>query len=266
MSVEPTPQVSVVGWATDGPVDAHSGRLAPAFNALLPHGTAPSALLALHGWLADALIAATSNPEPHHVHLHFRVLRVARVTETSAEASPNPSGIVVVQDPDLVVEPDEHPHVTQRVASYALVTSARGVLLTAYSDRTNAAGTWGFPGGGIDPGESPEEAVHREVWEETGQHITVTGLLGLRTARWIGRAPTGRLEDYHAVRVVYRAHCADPTDPVIHDVDGTTAEARWVEPHKVAEMAFTKTWAEAWREWGRGSVHPEANAGDDARG
>lgn len=155
MSVEPTPQVSVVGWATDGPVDAHSGRLAPAFNALLPHGTAPSALLALHGWLADALIAATSNPEPHHVHLHFRVLRVARVTETSAEASPNPSGIVVVQDPDLVVEPDEHPHVTQRVASYALVTSARGVLLTAYSDRTNAAGTWGFPGGGIDPGESP---------------------------------------------------------------------------------------------------------------
>ncbi len=264
MSDEPTPQVSVVGWGTDGSIEADSGRLAPAFSAPLPHGVAPSALLAQHGWLAETFMAATSTAEPHQVHLHFRV--VCAPADAVGAAQANPSGLVVVRDPDLVVQPGEHPHVTQRVASYALVTSARGVLLTAYSDRTNAAGTWGFPGGGIDPGESPEEAMHREVWEETGQRITVTGLLGLRSARWIGRAPTSRLEDYHAVRVVYRAHCDDPTDPVIHDVDGTTAQARWVEPHKVAEMAFTTTWAEAWREWGQGLVHPEASAGDDARG
>jgi len=32
---------------------------------------------------------------------------------------------------------------------------------------------WALPGGGIDPNESPEEAVVREVWEETGLHVKI---------------------------------------------------------------------------------------------
>lgn len=35
---------------------------------------------------------------------------------------------------------------------------------------------WGLPGGGIEPGESPEEAVAREALEETGLVIAVEGL------------------------------------------------------------------------------------------
>lgn len=35
-----------------------------------------------------------------------------------------------------------------------------------------------LPGGGIDPGESPIRALHREVFEETGWHIAAPRRLG----------------------------------------------------------------------------------------
>ena len=38
------------------------------------------------------------------------------------------------------------------------------------------------PGGGMDPGESAEEACVREVWEETGLHVAVTRLIGIYTS------------------------------------------------------------------------------------
>jgi 8-oxo-dGTP diphosphatase len=36
------------------------------------------------------------------------------------------------------------------------------------------------------------------------------------------------LEDYHAVRVLHTARCTTPTHPVVHDVGGSTSDARWV--------------------------------------
>jgi 8-oxo-dGTP pyrophosphatase MutT (NUDIX family) len=130
----------------------------------------------------------------------------------------------------------------QRVAAYAVVTSTRGFLMTQFSDRTGAPGQWGLPGGGLEPGESPEVAVVREVWEESGQVIEVSDLASITTRHWVGPAPTGQLEDFHAVRVIYRAVCPEPTDPVVHDVGGTTAAAAWWPEADLDLLALTSSW------------------------
>jgi 8-oxo-dGTP pyrophosphatase MutT (NUDIX family) len=49
------------------------------------------------------------------------------------------------------------------------------VLLTKRADN----GLWCLPGGGVDPGESVDETVIREAWEETGLTIRVLRLIGV---------------------------------------------------------------------------------------
>lgn len=41
------------------------------------------------------------------------------------------------------------------------------VLLLKRSDKVTRPGGWDFPGGGVDMGESPDEAARREIKEET---------------------------------------------------------------------------------------------------
>ena len=52
------------------------------------------------------------------------------------------------------------------------------VLLTCRTDN----GRWCLPGGGMDPGESASECCVREVLEETGLQVRVTGLTGVYTS------------------------------------------------------------------------------------
>jgi len=64
---------------------------------------------------------------------------------------------------------------TQRPGAYAVLPTGGGVLLTCHLDTEPDVQ---LPGGGIDPGESPIQALHREVFEETGWHIARPRRLG----------------------------------------------------------------------------------------
>jgi putative (di)nucleoside polyphosphate hydrolase len=44
--------------------------------------------------------------------------------------------------------------------------------------------SWQFPQGGIDPGETPEQAMYRELWEEVGLQQEHVQLIG-RTKDWL---------------------------------------------------------------------------------
>lgn len=59
---------------------------------------------------------------------------------------------------------------------FAAVRDTRGRVLLA---RRGDTGNWELPGGKIEPGESTTAAAVREVREETGIAITVTGLAGV---------------------------------------------------------------------------------------
>ena len=56
--------------------------------------------------------------------------------------------------------------------------SRKKLLLTKRTDN----GRWCLPGGGMDPGESVEEACIREAYEETGLRVKVTRLGGVYTS------------------------------------------------------------------------------------
>jgi 8-oxo-dGTP diphosphatase len=64
---------------------------------------------------------------------------------------------------------------TRRPGVYAILAKGDSLLVTLQSD---PAPELQLPGGGIDPGEHPITALHREVMEETGWRIAITRRLG----------------------------------------------------------------------------------------
>lgn len=62
-----------------------------------------------------------------------------------------------------------------RHGAYAILVRDRRILLT---HQQSPDPEYQLPGGGIDPGESPLQALHREVMEETGWTINEARKLG----------------------------------------------------------------------------------------
>ncbi|MGY1641311.1 NUDIX domain-containing protein [Geodermatophilus sp. SYSU D00703] len=60
----------------------------------------------------------------------------------------------------------------------AVVHDATGRLLLIRRGHEPSRGLWSVPGGRVEPGETPEAAVQREVLEETGLRVHVGAPVG----------------------------------------------------------------------------------------
>lgn len=119
------------------------------------------------------------------------------------------------------------PHV-QRVAAYAVVVRDGHLLLSRLAERVTSRELWTLPGGGVEHGEDPHDAVVREVQEETGLDVTVADRAHIYDLHQPEAWRRGRRVDAHAIRIVYEGWVApDAPDPHTQEVDGSTAEAAW---------------------------------------
>lgn len=128
-------------------------------------------------------------------------------------------------DPD---DAEEEPAAPLRVVGAVLVDAQDRVLAARRRAGLREAGRWEFPGGKIEPGESPQEALRRELREELGVETRVGWLIGRGTTGAGGREL--HLDCYWA-----RVLGARPASSTDHD------ELAWLDRDALAE----RDWPEA---------------------
>lgn len=98
-------------------------------------------------------------------------------------------------------------------------------LLLARGTDDDGRPEWTLPGGGMEHGEDPYDTVLREVEEETGYLIEITGLLGVHTNRFHFPRRFGRAVDHQGLRLVYEGRVTG--GELRPEIGGSTDLAAW---------------------------------------
>lgn len=116
----------------------------------------------------------------------------------------------------------------QRVAAYAVILRDDHILLSRLAKRLTSKELWTLPGGGLEHGEDPRDAVVREVHEETGLDVRIGETAHVYSFHQRNTWRQGRRADAHALRIVYDGWVpVDSPAPHVVEVDGSTMEAAW---------------------------------------
>jgi 8-oxo-dGTP diphosphatase len=109
------------------------------------------------------------------------------------------------------------------VVSCALVDEDRRVLIAQRPVGKALAGLWEFPGGKLDPGERPEEALIRELKEELGIDVKEACLAPLTFA-------SHAYPDFHLLMPLYICR---RWEGVVASREGQAL--KWVRPAKLRD-------------------------------
>ena len=130
------------------------------------------------------------------------------------------------------------PSRTQRLGAYAVAVHGDRMLLTRISVNGYPAGRWTLPGGGVDHGESPNDAVRRELYEETGLKARSAVLRDVHDVHTVDLGRDDMYEDYHGVHLLYVVDVDVDAPLEIKDVGGTTDRAEWVGIESIGSAKY----------------------------
>lgn len=125
-------------------------------------------------------------------------------------------------------QPDPRRKYVMRPGAYAILPLGRSLLLT-FQNRPEPE--FQLPGGGIDPGESAIQALHREVCEETGWRISQPRHLG--TFRRFTFMPEYDLWAEKVCHIFVARPALQLSDPI--EPDHTVA---WLPPKDAAAAVY----------------------------
>jgi len=100
----------------------------------------------------------------------------------------------------------------------------RLLLAARRATPASLAGRWEFPGGKVEQGESPEDALHRELREELGVRVGLgVELLGPDDGAW-------RLSDQYVMRLWFAEVVEGEPEPLVeHDQLRWLPDGQWLD-------------------------------------
>ena len=112
------------------------------------------------------------------------------------------------------------------VVACALVDPDRRVLIARRPEGKSMAGLWEFPGGKVESGESPEQALIRELGEELSVNVTKACLAPLTFASF----------DYDTFHLLMPLFVCRRWSGVVRAREGQTL--KWVRPSSLREFSM----------------------------
>jgi 8-oxo-dGTP diphosphatase len=116
--------------------------------------------------------------------------------------------------------------VTLFVVAAAMMDNNGKILLQQRPSGTSMAGLWEFPGGKVEPGETPEAALIREIFEELGVTLKAQALTPIAFA-------SEALSDKHLILLLYLVREWEGHPEALH-----ATSLDWVSPSAMHALAM----------------------------
>jgi 8-oxo-dGTP pyrophosphatase MutT (NUDIX family) len=113
---------------------------------------------------------------------------------------------------------------SRRIGVYGLAVVEDAVLLTRVAPGYPGGGRWTLPGGGLERGEAPDEALQREIHEETGLAVAAAEVLDLFSET----VTTVTGQTVHSLQLVYGVTLHGTPR---RETDGSTDDVAWHPLH-----------------------------------